>query len=162
MRSRSSSKGYSLIEILITVAIMAIALGLAVPSLSTFMKNNRMTEVSNKLVSAIILARNEAVTRRATVTISGDDTGWTVGVIPLTTTTITPLASYSLEPDVGLFMSNDSINSITFTPDGFRDVSGNTTSFFFTVCSPDTTHTRIVNVSAAGTTSVTKDTGGCP
>ena len=161
-QQRHTSKGYSLVEVMITVAVMAIAIGLAAPSLSTFMKNNRMTEVSNKLVSAIILARNEAVTRRATVTVTGNDAGWTVGVIPLSTTTITPLTSYSLENDVRLVISNNSINSITFKPDGFRDASGNTSSFFFTVCSADTTDTRIVNVSAAGTTSVTKGTGGCP
>ena len=121
-----------------------------------------MTTVANKLVSAIILARNEAVTRRSTVTITGDDSGWTVSVVPFTTSTLIPIASYTLDEGVGLQTSNDAISSVTFTPDGFRDMTGTTASFYFTVCAADTTNTRRVNVSAAGTTSVEKSTGGCP
>ena len=154
--------GFTLIEMMITVALMAVVMAIAAPPLSDFIKNNRMTSVANNLVSAIILAKNEAVTRRRTVTITGNDDGWTVSVIPLTTTTGVPIAQYSLDDDIVLRTSDNTINSITFTPDGFRDLTGTTTAFFFTVCSSDITNTRVVNVSTAGTTTVTKGTTGCP
>ena len=156
------SKGFTLTEMMITVAVMGIGMGLAAPSLSNFMKNNRMTAVSNKLVSAIILARNEAVTRRSTVTVTGNDTGWTVAVIPLTTTTGVPIASYTLEAGTVLNLSDNSITGVRFTPDGFRDLSQSTASFYFELCTEGVDATRRVNVSAAGTTNVVKGSGGCP
>jgi Tfp pilus assembly protein FimT len=137
-------------------------MALAAPPLSDFIKNNRMTSVANKLVSAIILAKNEAVTRRRTVTINGSDSGWTVSVIPLTTTTGVSIAEYSLDDDMVLRINPSTINSITFTPDGFRNMADNPGPFSFTVCSSDITNTRVVNVSTAGTTSVTKGSTGCP
>ena len=159
--------GFTLVEMMITVAIMAIGLGLAAPSLSDFIKNNRMTEVSNKLVSAIIQARNEAVTRRSTVTLTPDDaewSAWTVAVIPLTTTTPFPIANYTLETGTVLIPSNSSITGtgLRFTPNGFRDLSQSTASFYFELCAEDIDTTREIHVSAAGTTNVVKGTGGCP
>jgi type IV fimbrial biogenesis protein FimT len=157
------SKGYTLMEMMVTVALMAIVIALAAPPLSDFIKNNQLTSTANKLVSAIILAKNEAVSRRRTTTITGDDDGWTVKVIPLTTTTGVEIARYSLDDNMGLRFSLATIrdNGMTFTPDGFRDMSGTPLPFSFTVCATDTTNTRVVNVSTAGTTTVSKGTT-CP
>jgi type IV fimbrial biogenesis protein FimT len=159
---RSKIKGYSLMEMMVTVGLMGIIMGIAAPSLADFVKSNRLTTVSNKLVSAIILARNEAINSRATVTISFPGGGWNVASIPLTTTTPVPIAFYTLDTGTNLTFSNNAINSITFTPDGFRDLSQATTGFHFIVCDADLDAVRHVNVTPAGTTSVTRSTGGCP
>jgi len=157
------SKGYTLMEMMVTVTLMAIVMALATPPLNNFINNSKMTSGANNLVSAIIFAKNEAVSRRRNVTITVNGDGWTVSVIPLTTPpTGIPIATYTLDEGMVLRISDGSINSVTFTPDGFRDLTGITTAFFFTVCSADTTNTRIVNISTAGTTTVAKGTTGCP
>lgn len=55
--------GFTLLELIITIALAAILLGLAVPSMHTFIQNNRITGQTNELVAALNLARSESVKR---------------------------------------------------------------------------------------------------
>ncbi len=66
---RTPNAGFTLIELLMTVVIASIVLMLAVPSFTDTIRNNRLTAQSNDLVTAINLARAEAVKRRADVTV---------------------------------------------------------------------------------------------
>lgn len=56
-------KGFSLIELMIVVALAAIFLSLATPSFTDLIKNNRMTSLTNELVSGINIARQAAISR---------------------------------------------------------------------------------------------------
>ena len=85
-----TEKGFTLIELLITIVVVSILLATAVPGISQMVKNNRVTTQANKLVTAIQLARNEAVKRGTRSTIcaanaSLDDcsgsTDWATGWI---------------------------------------------------------------------------------
>lgn len=69
-----SSKGFTLIEMLVTLAVLALLLGLAVPSYRTFVLDNRTTSQANDLLASLQLARSEAIKRgvRVTVCKSGD------------------------------------------------------------------------------------------
>jgi len=79
--------GFTLIELMVTLAIAAILLTVAIPSFNTTIKNNRIVTDANRLVSTIGLARSEAVKlgRTATVCVSADqatctgETDWTLG-----------------------------------------------------------------------------------
>lgn len=55
--------GFTLLELIITIALAAILLGLAVPSMHTFIQNNRISGQTNELVAALNLARSEAIKR---------------------------------------------------------------------------------------------------
>jgi type IV fimbrial biogenesis protein FimT len=68
MKPRLNS-GFTLLELMATLLVASIALGLGVPSLWQFIRNSRMTSVTNDFISAIHLARNEANTRHATTTL---------------------------------------------------------------------------------------------
>ena len=81
--------GFTLVELMITLAIAVILLTIGVPSFNTAIKNNRLTTATNDLVAVLNLARSEAVTRglRVTVCKSADqatctsDNGWEQGWI---------------------------------------------------------------------------------
>lgn len=66
---RKQNTGYTLIELMMTVFIAAIVLSLGVPAFTDTLRNNRLTTQSNDLVTALNLARAEAVKRRANVTV---------------------------------------------------------------------------------------------
>jgi len=55
--------GFTLVELLITIVVVSILLAAGVPAFQSFIKNNRVTGQANDLVSAIQLARNEALKR---------------------------------------------------------------------------------------------------
>lgn len=55
--------GFTLVELLITIVVATILLAVGVPAFQSFIKNNRVTAQTNDLISAIQLARSEALKR---------------------------------------------------------------------------------------------------
>lgn len=69
MHTRSRQAGFNLLELMITLLVAGLVLGMGIPSFTTFLANNRMAGAANDLVTSIHMARTEAVKRRATVSI---------------------------------------------------------------------------------------------
>jgi len=69
--------GFTVIELLVTIAIAAIVMGLAVPSFNSAIKNNRLTAEVNMFVGALNLARSEAIKRNHNVAICKSNDGAT-------------------------------------------------------------------------------------
>ncbi|MCC5826462.1 GspH/FimT family pseudopilin [Alkalimonas sp.] len=59
--------GFTLIELMVTVAVMAIVLTVAIPSFTNLINGNRLTSQANELLSALSYARSEAIRRNADV-----------------------------------------------------------------------------------------------
>lgn len=55
------SKGFTLVELMITIAVVAIMSAIAYPSFQATLRSNRMATTSNELIAALSLARSEAV-----------------------------------------------------------------------------------------------------
>jgi prepilin-type N-terminal cleavage/methylation domain-containing protein len=68
-RNSLRSKGFTIIELLITLSVAAVIISMAVPSLQTFTANNQIIAAQNSLVGALNLARFTAVTSGARVAI---------------------------------------------------------------------------------------------
>ncbi|WP_305804939.1 GspH/FimT family pseudopilin [Stenotrophomonas sp. YIM B06876] len=66
---RFPGNGFTLIEALITVAILSVTLAIAAPSLSEFSRRQRGIAATNLLVTHLHLARTHAVTHRATTSV---------------------------------------------------------------------------------------------
>lgn len=53
--------GFTLIELMVTIAVLAILLGLALPSFQQSLRSNRVATATNEMIAALSLARSEAI-----------------------------------------------------------------------------------------------------
>lgn len=67
-RSRSV-RGFTLVELMVTVAVLAVILAIGVPSFTGIMHRNRLTASANELVAALQTAKMEAIRRNSRVVI---------------------------------------------------------------------------------------------
>jgi len=63
------SRGFTLMELITTLAIAGIMVTLAVPSFSEVIKNNRLITQENDFVTTLNLARSEAIRRSGRITV---------------------------------------------------------------------------------------------
>lgn len=78
----NGSRGFTLIELMVTIALVAIFATLAVPGFQQLMADNRRASEGNEILSTLNYARSEAVKRRenVTATITTAGTGWSLEV----------------------------------------------------------------------------------
>lgn len=67
MKTRDA--GFTLLELMFTILILSVLLGISVPNFRDFLRNSRLTATSNELLVDIKVARTEAIKRRAIVTL---------------------------------------------------------------------------------------------
>jgi type IV fimbrial biogenesis protein FimT len=82
MKDRNAQRGFTLIELMVAIAVLAIVATVAVPSFRELVENNRLATESNRLISAMSFARSEAVRVGDDVSLrasaGGFDDGWCV------------------------------------------------------------------------------------
>ena len=69
MRQATPIAGYSLYELMMTVALVSVLLGLGIPSFTHMAANARIRAEVDRLFHAIHLARKESIVRRRVITI---------------------------------------------------------------------------------------------
>ena len=62
-----SARGFSLVELLTTMSVLAVMLTIAAPGLSSLVAANALSSAQGELASAIVLARGEALKRATAV-----------------------------------------------------------------------------------------------
>jgi type IV fimbrial biogenesis protein FimT len=65
------AQGFSMIELMITIAVAAILLALALPSFTSFLNANRVTSQANELLATFQIARMESIRRGREVVVCG-------------------------------------------------------------------------------------------
>lgn len=86
-----NSRGFTLLELLVTLVIVAVMLGVAVPGMNDLVRRNRLAAAHNEFLSSLYLLRSEAAKRNRVMTMCrmsaasppdcDDDgpTGWEAG-----------------------------------------------------------------------------------
>ncbi len=65
-------KGFTLVELMVTIAVAATLLVIAVPSFRSIINSNRLTTAANTVVNALNVARMEAIKRNAYTQLCSD------------------------------------------------------------------------------------------
>jgi type IV fimbrial biogenesis protein FimT len=115
MAAMKLHRGFTLIELMITITVAGILLAIAVPAFNSFLQNDRDTGQANSLVGSLGYARSEAVKRASpngiTVCPSANgaacDAGpWTEGWIVIYIDPVTPANTAVLQAVPALSGSN--------------------------------------------------------
>lgn len=76
---RSQQSGFTLIEALATIAMLAILMAFAAPNLNGLLEAQRVRSATFDFIADVMLARNEALKRGAGVTVAPAEGGWSQG-----------------------------------------------------------------------------------
>ena len=69
-----TQQGFTLIECMVTIAILAIVISIAAPSFTRVLQNNRAAVLTNELLGSLQIARSEALKRRTNVLLCRSNT----------------------------------------------------------------------------------------
>jgi type IV fimbrial biogenesis protein FimT len=69
--------GFTLIELVVTLAVAAVIAAMAVPAMQAMINSGRLNSMAEELTAAMQLARSEAIRRATTVTMCGSANGTT-------------------------------------------------------------------------------------
>ncbi|MEL0659065.1 GspH/FimT family pseudopilin [Psychromonas arctica] len=111
--------GFTLVEMLITISILAILLAIGVPSFKSAISNSNMISNANGMIGAFNYARTEAIKRGEPVNINQVNGDWTKGIVVWANI------------DAVNTMSNDEVLRVWPAFDGETTVSSTQTTFTF-------------------------------
>ena len=66
---KSRSRGFTIVELMVTLSIAALILAIGAPSFNEFRRNNRLTGTANDFLGAVQTARTEAIKRQLQVSV---------------------------------------------------------------------------------------------
>ena len=81
---KRGARGFSLVEIMIAIAVLGVLAAIAVPAFDQMIKGQRVRNAATDLYATLLYARSESIKRNATVNVinnSGNadwSTGWTI------------------------------------------------------------------------------------
>jgi type IV fimbrial biogenesis protein FimT len=160
-------RGFTLLELLITVLVASILLGIAVPSFHSFVQDSRLSGEANALVYSLTLARSEAVKRDSTVEVCASSNGtsctgtWANGWIVCTPspgcTTIVQVAPALVTGNTATEQLNGA-TALTFAADGSTG-----TAYWFVFCdSRGVNSARAIDIDQIGRAEASQTPGHDP
>ncbi|KKO47432.1 hypothetical protein WG68_00570 [Arsukibacterium ikkense] len=149
--------GFTLIELMVTVAVLAIVLTVAVPSFANLVNSNRLSAQANDMLAGLILARTEAIKQNQSMlfchTTDGENcsvppaAGWQGWLVRGTVDTAPVATSVMLSANLRVLSSANVANatvdatghSIRFNPQGLvrSGNANNALNGVLRICLPD-------------------------
>jgi type IV fimbrial biogenesis protein FimT len=72
---KTRSPGFTLVELMVTLAVVAVVAAIAAPSYKNFLLDSRMSAEANEFLTSVNLARSEAIKRNETVSMCKSSSG---------------------------------------------------------------------------------------
>ena len=150
---RTTNSGFTLIELMVTIAVLAIIVGIAAPSISNQLANQRVKSTAATLENALKEAKTESIIRRQPLTLSFDNTKKTIKIDYMVSGAVkNNIASYKYDTKSTI---KPNATSTKFSPNKIANAT------IYTICDSNTAATPLkVTVSAIAAISV-KSEGAC-
>jgi type IV fimbrial biogenesis protein FimT len=169
------ARGFTLLELMFTVALAAVMLGIAIPSFRGMTASNRLVTQANELVAAVNFARSEAITRNSNVTLcrATSDSAvncapslapWTNWIVRTPTAGVVRRGTINTYAGTISLSSDFTLDAVTFGADGLARTGGALVNGrSFTACSSvlPSENIRNIELGAGSRLSITKDSGAC-
>ncbi len=79
MNTKRTARGFSVLEVMVVVAIIGLLLSIGVPSFFTYTQNMQIRSAAEQVTAGLNIAKNEAIRRNSLVELAlGTGTSWTV------------------------------------------------------------------------------------
>ena len=174
------NRGFTLIELMVTLAIGVLLMMVAIPSLTTYKRNAELTSAANTLLAAINAARGEAMKRgrNAFVVPTNNGTNWNQGWVVFVdmnnsqtyTSTDTLVLSQAALPSTLTAVANGSGQAsppyVMFDASGYSKLKGSAGfgALTFSISRNDVTGTiaydqmRLIKIASTGRVRICKPT----
>ena len=171
-----TNKGFTLIELMVTLVVVAILLTVAIPSFRSIVQNNRAITQANELITAINLTRSEAIKRGRSIFICGstdqatcDTNNWALGWIVVEDTDANGsytsggdtnvLRVWNAMPTGTTLTNSGSVTTIRYLSSGLTDLAA-TNTFTLTISDCTGNNGRTITVLTTGRPNVSST--ACP
>jgi type II secretion system protein H len=114
MRTGKYIKGFTLLELMITLAIVGIVAAIAVPSMTSLVNNSKAERITGLFKQDLQFARSYAISRGEVVRMTAIDGGWQI----VAETTGDTLKTRDILDDTITLTSTNGLNSVAFTATG--------------------------------------------
>ncbi|MGM8910161.1 pilus assembly FimT family protein [Psychrobacter sp. 1U1] len=130
-RRPATSAGFTLIELMITIAVLAIIVSIAAPNISNQLANQRVKSTVSTIESALKEAKAESIIRRQNITVIYDSS--TPKTITLQDDSSTVLSTYNIasQSTINQEITPTTVTEVTFQ---FNKVMSGGASVSYTVC----------------------------
>ena len=120
-----SAAGFTLVELILVMALLAIVMAIAAPSLSRSMRQRNLDGEAARLLAATEYARDEAISQGVPMTLWIDPEGRRFGIGPKEgfVGNEKRIREFSVDPDIGFEIANavvkrGVVEAMEFAPDG--------------------------------------------
>ena len=159
---RMTSSGFTLIELMVTIAVLAIIAGIAAPSINTQLANQRVKSTVSTIESALKEAKAESIIRRQNIAViynsasnpktiilqNGDDTLSTYNINDQNTVIVTTINTLPI-----------AITTVTFQPN--KVIAGDD-EILYSICDSGSTNETPKQIRLNKITNInTTNTGSC-